>query len=381
MGAPVLASSGDVVTKRIISRLGRALGLTKEEPVVAVRPPAAPRTDAQTARSLARLLLIAGTMPHKSFREAAQAAYSPEQVPSIGRPAAAARLQALEEHWGRAPSAVHRAVLEVDDGTLDLWTDLRLLDVQSIIEQRHEMFSRAQPPELRPWIFARSTESLDVLAFDPSQAGDDGEMPVVHLGEHGEGERWPSLVDLLEDLSFRRMTSGTCSGQDLTCLWTNLWCTWSSSDSPRSRGFTPAQGPRAAGADGLFAPPWELTDHPHVTDEELRRVDRRFVEALASLGDDAPKLAFVLTTASAEEVSTHYYVYYEPTAWMVIALDPVEGKASLIADARLWSSQETALRELTESIEQRLHEGAVADALVLAIDEACALRRRLVGTD
>jgi len=112
-----------------------------------------------------------------------------------GPPASADQIAALERHWGRPLPSLYRRLLAKHNGVSRLWFDVALLSIGTIIDGSCEMRAfEATAPDHWRWIFACGTESRDALAFDPFLASDDGELPVVHLGEDGVVARWPSLA-------------------------------------------------------------------------------------------------------------------------------------------------------------------------------------------
>lgn len=288
-------------------------------------------------------------------------------------PAAPDQIAALEQHWGRRLPPAYRSLLGYHDGGVGLWFDVRLLSTRDIIKDRHEgcMFADRFPALWR-WIFARGTGSPDALAFDPSQVDDHGEMAVVQLSHDGEGQRWPSLPALVQELMGRLIVGGA-NGTNLYYLWTNLWLSWPHSSSVHSRGFVPKHGKGVHAQDvKLFAQPRDVAVKPLLSDPLLAHVDVYFAQALEAT---AGQLAIVLTDAPAEDTARHYYVYYEPCAHLVIALNPIENQVTLYSDHMRWDALGPRFTSLIRDAEQLLRDDRIAEAVLASIDGACAALR------
>lgn len=88
-------------------------------------------------------------------------------------PASGGQIAALERYWGRRLPPLYRRVLGVHNGIPRLWFDVALLAIETIIDGSRELHAvEAASPAHERWIFARSTESRDALAFDPSSCSD-----------------------------------------------------------------------------------------------------------------------------------------------------------------------------------------------------------------
>lgn len=265
-----------------------------------------------------------------------------------GLPASPDQMAALERHWGRRLPPLYRRVLARHNGDHRLWFDVALLSIGTIVDGSREMraFKAAAPQHWR-WIFACGTESRDALAFDPSHASDDGELPVVHLSEAGVVARWPSLGAVLQTL-FTRLFTGV-----------------------------PGRGNRAeyAGRNGLFVQHIDIDTGRLLPEHVLMEADRRFAHGVRELGDTEPRLAIVLTEAPAEPSATGSYVYYEPCADLVVALSTAERQASMCATDTLWERWGPSFDSLTASATGLLEQGRVADALLHGIDGTCELFR------
>jgi hypothetical protein len=298
-----------------------------------------------------------------------------------GLPASPDQIAALERHWGRSLPPLYRRLLAMHNGVPRLWFDVALLSIGTIIDGSREMraFEATAPAHWR-WIFACGTESRDALAFDPSQASDDGELPVVHLGEAGVVARWPSLAAVLQDL-FSRLVLGT-GGRGTTTwyLWTGLWPYWAGSSSPDSRVFAARDNSaRYAGRGGLFVQRCDVDRGRLLPEYVLVEADRRFADAVRELGTAEPRLAIVLTEAPAEPAATQGYVYYEPCADLVISLSTVERQASMCATDALWAPWGASFASVIASTTALIKQDRLGDALLHAIDETFALVRSMRG--
>lgn len=88
------------------------------------------------------------------------------------------------------------------------------------------------------------------------------------------------------------------------------------------------------------------------------------------LPSSEPRLSLVvlLTNGPAEQLGSMTYVFFEPLAHVIVALDHAGRKASITADSSLWDSHAAALLELTDGVEHLLQQGQLARALVAAAD-------------
>lgn len=293
-----------------------------------------------------------------------------ESVP----PAAPPQIAALEQHWGRRLSPAYRGLLGYHNGGVRLWFDVHLLSTGDIIAQRHEGGRFAERfPALSKWIFARGAGSQDALAFDPSQVDEAGEMAVIQLSHDGEGQRWSSLPVLVQEL-MRRLILGGANGTNLYYLWTNLWLSWPHTSSVHSRGFVPSHGKAVHAQDvKLFARPPDATVTSFLSDAVLAHVDVYFAQALEAT--PTPQLAIVLTDAPAEDTARHYYVYYEPSAHAVIALNPVANQVTLYSDDMRWDALSASFNRVIQDAGQLLQEGRIAEAVLASTDGTCAALR------
>lgn len=288
-------------------------------------------------------------------------------------PAAPAQIAALEQHWGRRLPPAYRTLLGHHDGGVKLWLDVRLLSTGDILTDRHEGSRFADRfPERWKWIFARGTESQDALAFDPFQVDDHGEMAVVQLSQDGEGQRWSSLPALVRNLMHRLLVGGA-DGTNLYYLWTNLWLSWPHGSSVHSRGFVPKHGESVHPPEiKLLARSGDAIGHRFLSEPLLAHVDVYFAQAIEAT---TAQLAIVLTDAAAERTAQHYYVYYEPCADLVIALNPIEKQVTLYSDETRWDALGPRFKTLILDARQLLREARIAEALLSSIDGACAALR------
>jgi hypothetical protein len=298
---------------------------------------------------------------------------------AAGPPASDDQIEALERHWGRRLPPLYRRVLGVHNGIPRLWFDVALLSVETIIGGSREMraFEATSPAHGR-WIFACGTESRDALAFDPSQAADDGELAVVHLSEAGVVARWPSLKAVLQELTTRLFTGVRGRGTTTYYLWTGLWTFWPGGSSPHSRVFTAgSDAAQYAGRGGLFARSGDIETGRLLPDENLTEADRRFLHAVREIGAEEQRLAILLTDGPAEPSATSTYVYYEPCADLVTALSTAENQASVCATDTLWGQWGDSFDTLTAIATQLLKQGRITEALQHSIDGTCELFRRM----
>lgn len=288
-------------------------------------------------------------------------------------PAAPVQIAALEQHWGGPLPPGYRALLGHHNGGVQLWFDARLLSTGDIIADRHEGCRFADRfPALWRWIFARGTESQDALAFDPSQVDGSGEMAVVQLSHDGEGQRWPSLFALVQELT-GRLSRDSATGTNRYYLWTDLWLSWPLASSVHSRGFVPNHDRIEHPEDILlFRRSPDVVVQPFLSDPVLAHVDVYFAQAVEAV---AAQMAIVLTDAPVEDTARHYYVYYEPCATLVISLNPIANDVTLYSDHERWEALAPRFHSLIEDATQLLREGRVAEAVLSSIDAACAARR------
>ncbi len=128
--------------------------------------------------------------------------------------------------------------------------------------------------------------------------------------------------------------------------------------------------------------PQEGSVRPHLDEDEWGLVDARICEAIEALAtyttayrvprlpSSEPRLSLVvlLTNGPAEQLGSLTYVFFEPLAEVILALDHAGRKASISADSSLWASHEAALLELRDGVEHLLQRGQLARALVAAAD-------------
>lgn len=297
-----------------------------------------------------------------------------------GLPASADQIAALERHWGWQLPPLYRRLLAKHNGAPSLWFDVELLSTGTIIDGSRKMRAfKATAPQHWRWIFACGTQSRDALAFDPFRASDDGELPVVHLGEAGEVARWPSLHPLVERVLCRTVVRDLGLGKTTWCLWTGLRRYWSYDSSPHARVFTTRDNTaQYAGCDGLFVQHSDVDVGRLLPQHVLVEADRRFAHGVRELGNEKRRLAIVLTEAPAQASATEGYVYYEPGADLVVALSTVEMRASVCATDSLWG-WEPSFTSLSSSATALLEQGRVADALLNSIDWTCELFRRMAS--
>lgn len=288
-------------------------------------------------------------------------------------PAAPVQIAALEQHWGRRLPPAYRTLLGRHNGDIRLWFDVRLLSTGDILADRHGGRRFADRfPALWRWIFACGTGSQDALAFDPSQVDGSGEMAVIQLSHTGEGRRWPSLFALVQELMGKLLVGGA-NGTNLYYLWTDLWLSWPHASSVHSRGFVPKQGRIEHPEEvKLFARSRDIAVEPLLSGPVLAHVDVYFAQAVEAI---AAKIAIVLTDAPVEDTARHYYVYYEPCAALVIALNPIANDVTLYSDDVRWDELAPRFHSLVQDAEQLLREARVAEAVLASIDGACAALR------
>lgn len=166
-------------------------------------------------------------------------------------------------------------------------------------------------------------------------------------------------------------------GDAIYYLWTNLWAFWPGACSRHSRAFTPGHdhGLHPAPKE-LFARTQNITVEPLLPEAQQRQVDLRFVQMLETLGTSKWALAIVLTDASAEQTAAHYYVYYEPCANLVLALNPTEQQVTIHADSELLATRKSGVTTVLTNTGQLLKHQRVTEALLSGIDGACALLTR-----
>lgn len=302
-------------------------------------------------------------------RQASDVGWRQAAVP----PAAPPQIDALEQHWGHRLPPGYRALLGHHNGGVRLWFDARLLSIGDIIADRHEGCRFADRfPALWRWIFARGTESQDALAFDPSQVDGSGEMAVVQLSHDGEGQRWPSLFALVRAL-LDRLTERGVKGTNLYYLWTDLWLSWPHTSSVHSRGFNTKQDRIVHPQDVLlFRRSPDVVVQPFLSEPVLAHVDVYFAQAVEAT---AAKMAIVLTDAPVDDTARNYYVYYEPCATLVIALNPIANDVTLYSDDMRWEALAPRFHTLIQDAKQLLRERRVAEAVLSSIDGACAALR------
>ena len=288
-------------------------------------------------------------------------------------PAAPPQIDALEQHWGRRLPPAYRALLGHHNGGVRLWFDVRLLSTGDIIADRHEGCRFAdRSPALWQWIFARGTGSQDALAFDPSQVDGSGEMAVVRLSRDGERQRWSSLAALVQEL-MHRLLEGGANGTNLYYVWTDLWLSWPHTSSVHSRGYVPKQGRIVHPQDVLlFGRSPDLLVQPLLSEPVLAHVDVYFAQAVEAT---AAKMAIVLTDAPVDDTARNYYVYYEPCATLVIALNPIANDVTLYSDDMRWEALAPRFHSLLDNAKQLLQEGRIAEAVLSSVDGACAALR------
>lgn len=298
--------------------------------------------------------------------------------PATGAPASPAQIAALEQHWGHPLPPIFRSMLVSYNGMARLWFDVRLLAIEDIIAGTVETRRfEAGFPGLWKWIFACGTESGDALAFDPARIAGDGDIEVVHLSPRGEGKRWQSIGFLLNGLLVPRALGLAEAGDTDYYVWTNLWTFFPGACSRHSRAF------HSGHADAVYPTPKELFAGAQAIDLEVllrkheqEQVDRRFEQALETYGAKDEGLAIVLTDASAEQAAADYYVYYEPRAHVVIALNPITKSVVIHGDSTLLSAREQEVRDLLAKTDALVKQQRVVEALIAGIDGVCKLSVR-----
>lgn len=146
-------------------------------------------------------------------------------------------------------------------------------------------------------------------------------------------------------------------------LWTTRWDPIPRLGSPRSRTFL-------AGPDSTSGFATDPAVHPLLSPGEQERVDLRFAAAVRSMSRG---LAIVLTDASTERAAELHYVYYEPCAHLVIALNPDGPQVTLHGDGPILDAVGPESSVSIKRISALLKQDRLADALVTSIDEACRI--------
>lgn len=292
--------------------------------------------------------------------------------PEPSPPADDADLDALAAHWGAALPPSYRQLLLLHRSGIKLWFDCLVLSPWLIRNGTHApRFTRSA---LARWIFALDEHARAALAFDFHAVDARGEAAVVRLDASGEVRRWPSLPQLGAELNLRLMLGVHGQPDRVYCFWTNLWTPWASDSAESSRAFhldnrashTLADDKRLAGR----APP---PANPFLSEAELAEADRRFTAAAAPIIASQRKLTVVLTSADGLETSHGLYVLYEPLADFVMGLDVVRRASTITTHEDAWRHHDQPLREVMRGVDHLLHEHRVADALYLALEEACRL--------
>jgi len=100
---------------------------------------------------------------------------------------------------------------------------------------------------------------------------------------------------------------------------------------------------------------------PALSDEEWARVDSLYSDLFASL-----QLAvyLLLTDRPAEKAAEALYVFLEPFAHLVLAVDRETGEVSICSDWWMWKAIESELSGLTERAGSLGRAGRMIDALV-----------------
>lgn len=156
-------------------------------------------------------------------------------------------------------------------------------------------------------------------------------------------------------------------------LWTNLWQFWPGDSSPHSRAFSTRSTREARASQYVF--PHSTVDNPLITDEQQRQIDLSFRDAFADIPSRDAGIAIVLTDVCARETARRYYVYYEPCAYIAIALDVIGQRAVLYSDYIEWEVERSTLLGVQNGATQLLAQGRAADALRFTIEELAALAR------
>jgi hypothetical protein len=113
-----------------------------------------------------------------------------------------------------------------------------------------------------------------------------------------------------------------------------------------------------------------------LSDAQRKTIDELFRQAVKPADG---KLAIAVALGrSAEEMSSALYVYYEPLAYLVVALDPVERKVSVSANICYWPAMESRFLETTAQAEALLREQRIVEALALCIREGCEWVRMMM---
>jgi hypothetical protein len=108
----------------------------------------------------------------------------------------------------------------------------------------------------------------------------------------------------------------------------------------------------------------EVPVRPALPIGEWEPLDATIDAAIAELHAGAElTVAFLLTDESAEERSSITYVFFEPLAHIVVALNHRERDISITADGDLRRAREYDFWRLTNRVEQQLQDGRLPDAL------------------
>jgi hypothetical protein len=140
-----------------------------------------------------------------------------------------------------------------------------------------------------------------------------------------------------------------------------------------SRGFVPKHDRIVHPQDVLlFGRAPDVFARPFLSDPVLAHVDVYFAQAVETI---AAEMAIVLTDAPVEDTARNYYVYYEPCAALVIALNPLANDVTLYSDTMRWEALAPRFHSLIQGAKQLLRDGRVAEAVLSSIDGACAALR------
>ncbi|MFY0530895.1 hypothetical protein [Nannocystis pusilla] len=94
--------------------------------------------------------------------------------------------------------------------------------------------------------------------------------------------------------------------------------------------------------------------------------------AAAEDDDDEGGVAIVLSDQPAEEAALRLFVYYEPLAHVVIAIDAARKESAVASDR--WGRFGEQFSAATARIDALLQQDRLVDALLLCVDELWALR-------